>query len=387
MIIYFSIITLFYIVLVTIFLTGWERMSSRKKTKTNINNFFTVIIPVKNEEENIQNLLNDLNEQEYNDQYFEVIVINDNSTDNTANIVRYNIPLFKCPLKLINLPGKIEGSTKKLAITEGVKQARGDFIITTDGDCRVKKSWLKAYNDHFNSTKSNFIAGPVTFHQEKSFFQQLQTIEFASLIGSGAASIYFKYPNMSNAANMAFKKSIFNELEGYKEVSHIISGDDEFLMQKFHRLDEKKVTFLKQEKAIVTTYPQKTLNEFIHQRRRWAGKWKNHEGNHVKFLAVFIFLYHFSLMLMVILSITGYYPLSVLLIQFIFKVLTEFLFLKKVLAFFNKKLNIFRFLILQVMYSFYVVLFGFLANFGSYNWKGRTYRVKEKLMYNDRSGI
>ena len=387
MIIYFSLISLFYIVLVILFIYGWNNTRREKKSVNDRNNYFTVIIPVKNEEENIQKLLVDLNNQTYSYENFEVIIVNDNSSDNTTAFVREFIPLSGFPLKLLNLQEKIKGSAKKMAITEGVKQAKGEFIVTTDGDCRLQKTWLEAYNHHFNHTGSNFVAGPVTFHHEKSFFQQLQTIEFASLIGSGAASVFFKHPNMSNAANMAFKKSVFNQLGGYNDVSHIISGDDEFLMQKIFQFDKTKVSFLKKEEAIVATYPQKTLKEFIHQRKRWAGKWNNHKGIRVKLLAVSIFLYHFSFLLVALLTLSGRYSFLVFISQFTLKVLVEFIFLKKVLSFFHKKLNIFRFFTLQIIYSVYVVLFGVLANFGSFQWKGRTYNVREKVKHHERSGI
>src|SRR5690606_7520040 len=90
------------------------------------------------------------------------------------------------------------------------------IILTTDGDCRVGCDWLKAHAEIFAMQRPKLVSGPVTFYEGKTWFEQLQTIEFSSLVGTGAASIQAGKPNMCNGANLAFTKAAFQEVKGYE---------------------------------------------------------------------------------------------------------------------------------------------------------------------------
>lgn len=375
MVIFFSVLTLLYCFLLLTLIKGWRTIQNNNQPLSYPPKL-SVIIPIRNERRHILNLLNDLEKQTYPRQSFEVIVIDDQSEDGGFELIREHERLYGFSLRLFRLEGDASPtlSTKKKAITLGVNNATGDFILTTDGDCRVQPRWLEIMAGAVVGQNLNFGAGMVTFTSEKTLFERLQTLEFASLTGVGAASLRLGFPNMCNAANMIFRKSVFLKAGGYSGMEHIISGDDEFLLQKFHDHDRRKVGFIKNNKATVYTTPQESLAAFYSQRKRWASKWKLRKDKKTAALALFIFAYHASLLIAATNVIAGAYPLLIFSLQFLAKTLTEFAFLINIFNFLGKVMNAGLFILLQLLYPFYAVIMGIAANFGGYRWKGRKYK-------------
>ena len=333
--------------------------------------FITVIIPVRNEQDNIVNLLSDLNAQTFDRTLIEVLVIDDGSTDDTAILVNKCIQDFKVAIRLISLPEEKTTSPKKRAIETAISQATGSLIVTTDGDCRVSPGWLNAIADCQKATGAKLISGPVTFTGEVSLTDHLQTVEFASLIGSGASAISAGYPSLCNGANLSYQKQTFYEVGGYDGVRHIASGDDEFLMHKISARYPNGIHFLKDPAAIVRTAAHKDLKLFFRQRKRWASKWKHYQSKTPLILALYIFLCNFSLILSLGLFATGYLPTIIFLGLTGLKIIPEWLFLGSVLRFLNKGKSVLYIPVTQLIYPFYVCFFGLVAQKPQYEWKGR----------------
>jgi len=207
----------------------------------------TVIIPVRNEAENILHLLLDLEKQTYSRHNYEVIVADDDSTDDTLKIVQEFQKNTNINLIINQLPPKTNNtSPKKRAIDSSINLASGQLIITTDGDCRVGEKWLESIANFQTKTGAYLVSCPVTFFEaqrhkdskaQKStilfpnidlFFTNIQIIEFASLIGSGACAMFVQKPNMCNGANLTYLKSVFYEVNGFAGNEDLASGDDEF---------------------------------------------------------------------------------------------------------------------------------------------------------------
>lgn len=340
----------------------------------------SIIIPIRNEVQNIIALLKDIDQQcqtnkaPFTPAQLEVIVVDDHSEDKSVELVStFHSQHFDLCLLHLALPKDFEGSHKKLAISQAVAKAKGEIIITTDGDCRVGKHWIATIVQFFQVRDAKMVSAPVTFTDTGSFFEKLQMVEFASLIGTGAACLEAGQPNMCNGANLAFFKNAFVEVGGYSDSMHIPSGDDEFLMQKIHGKFPGQIYFLKSKDAVVHTAAQKSLKNFYYQRKRWAGKWKLHKRITTALLALFIFSFHALLLTSVVLSLKGTFPLPVILIILLLKGAVEFVFLKAVLNDMDKRLPLPNFLALQLIYSLYAVFFGIVANFGGYQWKERQY--------------
>jgi cellulose synthase/poly-beta-1,6-N-acetylglucosamine synthase-like glycosyltransferase len=344
----------------------------------------SVIIPLRNEAAHIVPLLQDLAQQRLNEtrlfptNHWEVIVVNDDSEDDTVALVEefQSRALFHLQLIKSLVPQKSH-SPKKAALYKGIQSADGEVILTIDGDCRIGPYWLVTWASFFQKHQPALVAGGVTFCQEQSWFERLQTIEFASLIGMGAASIQSKRPITCNGANLAFRREAFYEVGGYQGHWHIPSGDDEFLLHAMFRKFPTKIYFLKSPEAVVKTYAKRTVNEFVQQRKRWAGKWRMHREGAATALAALVFGFH--LLFIVTLLFWTFYDVGSqwLVWLLLLKIGVEYVFIKSVLGFLKKKLNPINFLCLQVLYSAYFVLIGIIASIGGYTWKNRTHNHRD----------
>lgn len=320
-------------------------------------------------------LLEDLNCQTYPSSEFEVFVMNDNSEDDTVEIVKQFQKRANYTLYLENLDtSKKFVSPKKQAITQAINLAKGELIICTDGDCRVSPEWINLISQCYITNDAKFISGAVTFLDNQKLFTIMQVIEFASLIGTGAGSLSLGFPNMCNGANLAYPKKVFYEVEGYKGVEYLASGDDEFLMHKIAKKYPKQIHFLKHPQVIVQTNAQKSLKDFIQQRHRWASKWSHYKDISPKILAGFIFLIHFLLILTLTLSFIGFLAKDFFLVQILLKISIEFVFLSSLLHFLKKVKLIPYIFLVQLIYPFYVLYFGIVSRNKEFVWKGRKLR-------------
>jgi cellulose synthase/poly-beta-1,6-N-acetylglucosamine synthase-like glycosyltransferase len=380
MVLLFTVLSVLYTALLLWLYGHWSRIPTVREAALPGKKLpsVAVIIPVRNEAATLPDLLHDLTWQT-NDAGepldFDVLVVDDDSTDGTpseAIDIGRSISLSLRVLSLEVPPGFV-GSHKKLAIQQAIQATRREVIVTTDGDCRVGPHWLYTIQQYFAHHHPLLLSGPVTFTHEHSLFERLQTIEFASLIGTGAACLQAGYPTMGNGANLSFSRAAFNEVDGYAGNLHIPSGDDEFLLQKMAERFPGRVFFLKSAEATVRTYAKPSVGAFYEQRKRWASKWHLHRRYSVAVLAVFIFTYHFCLLAAVALTLFGSYAGWILALQLAPKVVLEYFFLRSVLALSKKRLSRPLFLLMQLIYSPYAVFFGMRANFGGYSWKQRTY--------------
>ncbi|GAB3884672.1 glycosyltransferase [Spirosoma agri] len=354
---------------ITLWIT-WLRMPSFTPT-SNLTSGprLTVIIPVRNEAANIGLLLDDLSQQTYAN--FEVIVADDSSTDQTLAIVQDYARQATFLLRPLALANERTASPKKRAITQSIAVAQGTLIITTDGDCRVGPDWLASFASFYQKTGFNVLSGPVTFTTNQALTDSLQTVEFASLIGSGACTMALGRPTMCNGANLCYEKAAFVEVGGFAGVDQLASGDDEFLMHKIAARYPAGIGFLKSAEAIVTTQPHRTWSAFYNQRKRWASKWRMYQNWGPTVLAVFVFLSNAAPVLAVLGWLLGFLNGNATLIVVALKVVPEFLFLRQVLVFLQKKSSVATIPLTQLIYPFYVVFFGLVAQGKGYHWKGR----------------
>ncbi|MBT1699561.1 glycosyltransferase [Fulvivirgaceae bacterium PWU4] len=355
-----AFILLCYCCLVIMLWIGWQRLSRQTVPEATAEQMITVVVAVRNEEKNITRLLNDLAAQQYS--HFEVIAVNDHSSDASAALLRAS--------GLRNLVVlENEGNGKKHAITTGVKAAKGSVIVTTDADCSLPQQWLRIINRYFQREVVKFAFGGVRMQRDASFFSQLQAIEFASLIGSGAATAAWGRPTMCNGANLAYRKHAFEAVNGYEGNLHIASGDDEFLMRKIFDRYPDGVCFMASAEVVVGTQPQPDVASFLQQRLRWAAKWKFNSSGYTISLALFILASQLvSLWCLASLVIDPSYPVLFLLVL---KAVLEGFFLRHVCRFLKVHWRWPALVLLQLLYPVYVVLVGVTSNFVSGTWKGR----------------
>jgi cellulose synthase/poly-beta-1,6-N-acetylglucosamine synthase-like glycosyltransferase len=316
----------------------------------------SIIIAAKNEERNIGKCLESIVKQDYPTESFEVIIINDHSTDNSVEIINDFIQKTSINnIKLINSDDNSFG--KKSALGQGIKNAVGELIITTDADCTMGVSWLSTIAAFYVKKSADIILGPVCVNPGNGFFSKIQSLEFMSLIGITGGSAGMNSSVMANGANLSFKKSLFNETGGYKFGEKYASGDDMFFIQQVKKNKTKTIRFIKDINATVYTNSQTSISGFFHQRARWAGKLVGYNDLLTIILAISVFLINISLVVgTALLFIEKEHILLPLLLVAAMKFIVDFPVLWSTTHFFKLKKLLWLFPITFLIYPFYVTI-------------------------------
>jgi cellulose synthase/poly-beta-1,6-N-acetylglucosamine synthase-like glycosyltransferase len=332
---------------------------------------FTIIVPFRNENENLPKLLYSFSLLDYPVDLFEVILVDD------ASDFRFQISDFRPERQQtgeafqITLIDNIRtsNSPKKDAINTAILMAKNKWIVTTDADCIVNPKWLKTFDNYIQKHNPRMIAAGVSYNSTTSFLDAFQQLDFLSLQGTTIGSFGNRNAFMCNGANFCYQKLFFEELNGFDENDAIASGDDVFLLQKAIEKDRSSVCFLKSRSAIVATETEKTWRNLFFQRVRWASKTTNYKSFYAKQIGMTVFLMN----LLVLFIVVGFWfvkpiILSLLLIKFC----VDFVLLYKTNSFFETRL---RYVFLSsFVYPLFSVLVVFYALFGKYEWKGRRFR-------------
>lgn len=365
------ILTLMYVIIVITFIKGWYKLNLYQTVKPNPSTKVSILVAARNEAYHIGKTIGDLLAQNYPSALFEIIVINDHSTDETSAIVA---SFSNDGVKLINLnEDKPLNSYKKKAIQTAIAQSTGDLIITTDADCRMGPNWLKTIVSFYEENDYKMISSPVAYFDEQNLFEKCQTLEFSYLIGLGASTIGLKKPSTCNGANLAYERRAFDDVSGFKGIDDLASGDDELLLHKIAAKYNNNVGFLKNTDAIVYTRAKSKLKEFIQQRKRWASKSTHYKNKGIVLLGLAIWLFNLSIIVNAILAMAFHHPLSwqVFGVQLFIKVMIEMIFLVGVTSFFNRKQLLVLQPLVSILHVIYIVYIGVVGNSGKYNWKDR----------------
>jgi cellulose synthase/poly-beta-1,6-N-acetylglucosamine synthase-like glycosyltransferase len=333
----------------------------------------TVIIPARDEEQNLPALLQAIKQQTYAAAWLEVIVIDDFSTDNTAQVVS-GFPASN--IRLLRMSDHLDitqrlNSYKKKAIEIAIGQATGQLIVTTDADCIMGPRWIEMLVQYYETYRPKFIAAPVSFYKEDNFFKILQSLDFMNMQGITGSVIRLKIGTMCNGANMAYEKEVFHELGGFKGIDNIASGDDMLFMYKVYQKYPDSIGYLKNEEAIVRTLPVDTFSAFMHQRIRWSSKADKYEDRRLTWMLAVVYLWNAALLVMGMVAL--FYPVwwYWFLISMLFKTTVELYFMVPIARFFHKTALLVWVIPGQLFHIPYIVIAGWLGKFGTYKWKGR----------------
>lgn len=372
--IFISISILFllaYAVFILYFRAGWlgTKEFILKKDYTPITKV-SIIIPARNEEENIEKLLKNILAQIYPISLTQIIVIDDHSTDNTTHIVNQFSRVTLISLSDFT-DGKILNAYKKKAIETAIAHSDGELIITTDADCALCEFWLLSIVYFYEQYHHKLIAAPVAFFDSKQWFQTFQSIDFFTMQGITAALSFFKSGTMCNGANLAYTREAFEAVNGFNGIDDIASGDDMLLMYKIEKQFPKQTAYLKCKDAIVYTTAMPTIKTFFAQRIRWASKASKFDDKRLQFILASVLFFNIFILTVVVLSFFKTYFLSLAIALLIIKASIEICLLLPVSKFFRKQKELVYFFPFQIIHILYITLSAFLSQWGTYNWKDR----------------
>lgn len=361
---YFTIVYCLIILILIIGLQKNYKSNHKNKTKQKI----SVIVAAKNEEKNIIRLLNALNTQNYPKDSYEVIIADDNSTDMTADIIKNYIKdkenFVYCYVSkdiFIDILGK------KKALHSAINMSKYDILAFTDADCMPNSGWLSELNNGFTDNV-DFISGysPLIFKKNNTI-AKLKNLERASIFAVCAGGFGLGIPLTCTARNMAYRKRVWNNSNGFNGINHILSGDDDLMLLK-SRFFISKYKFLFNHNSIVDSYEENSVSKQVNQETRRASKFRYYPF-YIKLLTLFISMYYLFLsyeILKIILTNYNYKSLIVNIgLKSIFEILLLTIFLIKV----NRTYLMKYYFLASILYIPYFLFFGIKGTFSKYKWK------------------
>jgi glycosyltransferase involved in cell wall biosynthesis len=363
----FSVILLIYLIAIGCLIFGFTKINSFEYLGLTPKTSFTIIVPFRNEAENLPVLLESFSKLNYPTDLFEVILVDDESDK------KFSVFSFQFSVRIINNIRK-SNSPKKDAITTAMQIVKTDWVITTDADCVVPKNWLLSLDNYIQLNHVSMVAGAVNYDCQNSFLHHFQQLDLASLQGATIGSFGIKKGFMCNGANFAYTKSFFQKLNGFEGNGTIASGDDVFLLQKALAKYPEKVAYLKSKNTIVTTKPVNNWKSLFYQRVRWASKTTSYQSTFGKRLGLLVFMENFGLVCSFGLTAFGLIPFPFLGLYFLIKFGIDALLIEQTNRFLTK--HKIRYLLLSSLwYPFFSSAVALYCLFGKYQWKGRQFKI------------
>jgi len=373
MIFAFFIVYGMYFFLMGRLLFGFRKLSEFHQNGVPPKTRFSILIPFRNEAQNLPQLLDSISNLTYPKSLFEVVLINDESDDASEAIVQQFIARESISVQLLQNK-RVSNSPKKDALTIGVAHANSEWIVTTDADCNLPSDWLPTLDAFIQNEKPVMVCGPIMYTSDRSLNEDFQQLDGLSLQTVTIGSFGLGFPLLSNGANTAFKKSSFYHVDGFEGNNHLASGDDIFLLEKMRRAFPGRVRFLKSRKALVATESQRSWKSLIEQRIRWASKTSQQKNGFSWILGLSVLLTNLSLLAIPMLLFVDLKHLWFYAMLFFLKMLFDYLFIHQSARFFNIKILLGSFVISFFIYPLVIIaiLWGSLR--GKFSWKGRIYQ-------------
>lgn len=368
------IVVLIYAVTIAQLIIGFHKIENFFATAAKPKTFFSIVVPFRNEAENLPDLLESFRKLNYPIDLFELILIDDFSTDASVKLI-YDWRMANGSFQVTLLENiKISGSPKKDAISRAIPIVKKDWIVTTDADCMVNENWLSTIDHYIQDNEVAMIAGAVSYFNCQSFLHHFQQLDLTSLQGATIGSFGIKLGFMCNGANFAYTKSLFQELGGFGGNNNLASGDDVFLLQKAVAKVPDQVHYLKSENNIVLTKPTDSWKTLFNQRIRWASKTGSYQSVFGKDLALIVFAANFFCLLPFAFCLFEKMHWVQFGILLTIKFMVDAILLYKTTNFLTKKRP--RHLFLgSLLYPFFSVAVAARALAGSYEWKGRQFKI------------
>ena len=262
------IITIYFIILIWLSNSIYYYRSSAKKSCISA----SIIVAAHNEQKNLPILLNSLINQNYDNNKYEIIIVNDRSIDNSEKILK-SYQLKNSNIKAIYInQTPIGWSNKKWALNEAIKVSKNNIICQVDADCKPGSNWLTSITSHFKNPEVGFVCGASPLVHKDPLLNNIFQMESLIQESINAGAIINNLIISCTGRNIAFRKDIFNQVDGYIGNENIMSGDDDLLLQKFALKSGKTIKYLFSSDSLVDSYAPINFKDFIKQRLRFASK-------------------------------------------------------------------------------------------------------------------
>ena len=364
------ILTIFYFILSIWLFAGIKKLRKQDKliNTPEVLPKVSIIVAARNEEKNIKQCVEKCAVQDYPNDKFEVIVVNDRSEDSTAELIEKITATYK-NVRLINiteLPEEYVNSGKKHALKKGIQNAHGEIFLLTDADCFPEPAWIKGIVQYF-SEDTGVVVGPSPIIGN-GVINRLIQLDNLSIIAVAAGGIGGGYPILSVGRNFAYRRQVYEEIGGFEKIKDFSSGDDDLLLMLVRKHTDWKISFASKPESFVYTEPPKTIQEAIKQRMRWASKGL-HYTIPMSLSLVAVFLYNLILFITIPLFFVNLLQSPVPLYSFIIKAVGDFIIIYQATRLLNESRLIKYFPLAALVHIQYLIFFGLYGTFGKVQWK------------------
>ncbi|WP_434037492.1 glycosyltransferase family 2 protein [Formosa sp. 4Alg 33] len=371
----FSLITLtLYTFLIGSLYWGFTKVKTFKPHTRSNETSFSIVIPFRNEAKHLPELLHSISELDYSKNHFEILLINDGSEDISESIINHFTQTHR-ELQITLLQNKRHSnSPKKDAISLAISHAKCNWILTTDADCVLPKTWLNTFNAFIQGHPDcQLIVAPVTYFTTSKFLNIFQWFDVMSLQGATIGGFGIHQPFLCNGANLGYKKQAFYDVNGFAENDAIASGDDIFLLEKISKKYPESIQYLKSTDAVIYTHAQPTLKDLISQRKRWASKTKAYTNKFSQITGLLVLSTNALLICLFICMSFGDFSPTYFTGLCAVKFAVDFMLIYKSAVFFNQEKGLKWYIIIAILYPIFCSYVAVVSLFTSYAWKDRTF--------------
>ncbi len=362
-------LSLLYLLLIWSYTVGWHMLSRSMPHDNKVLHSLSVsvIVAFRDEEHQLETLLQHLHRQDFDSSKTEILLINDHSKDASAAIAEDFIARFPdMNIKLLHA----ETQGKKGAIKKGISNASNSLLLFTDADCRPGPSWISVMVRHMERVPHMMAIGPVMLHPVKGILGRMQGLEHLSLMASTAGAAGLGMAVMSNGANVIVRREAIDSFHPDVLRDDVASGDDVFMMLHLAgRFGRRSIGFVRHTKAIVPTRAADTLKEFFRQRSRWVSKSRIYSDPLIIVPALVVALFNIILAFMLLLAL--FYPalIGVFLLMMVMKTMADYPLLLAGARFTQRTNWLMYVLPVQLLYPFYVLISVVLGFVRPVRWK------------------
>jgi cellulose synthase/poly-beta-1,6-N-acetylglucosamine synthase-like glycosyltransferase len=331
----------------------------------------TIIVSARNEATNLPNLVPALVNQTYPYELIKLIIVNDRSTDSTAEILE-NFTEEVSNLTVITINETPDGwAPKKWALDTAIKTVTTEIILQTDADCIPHKEWAKTMVQPFSNSAIGFVSGPAPLTNNTTLIDSLYELDSLAQDAFSAGGLSQGMVFSCTGRNMGFSKQAFDDVNGYENVSHFISGDDDLLLHKITEHPSYQAQFVLSEKTVVESPPPSSFKKFVHQRLRFASKGFSYynikTSTSLKMILPCLYIVNVIALLSLFnfIQTSHFYWMWPWLIKSLVDGVITYTFYHEI----SRKWSLPTMSLLSLIHPLYIVTFGILGPFSTFEWK------------------
>ena len=228
--------------------------------------FVSVLVPARNEEKTLQTCLDSLFAQTYPSDRYEIILVNDHSTDRTGSIaaeIASTVSNFR-----VVVPGESSHLTgRSNALAYGIDTAKGEVFLMTDADCVVPSTWVEETTKRFK--KDVGVVGGLTVQRATRILEGMQTLDWMFLLGLAASTVGLRLPLSIIGNNFSISRAAYDDVGGFRSIKNSVTEDFQ-LFKAVVETGRWRFKFMLDPKTTNVTWACQTVREIIEQKHRWG---------------------------------------------------------------------------------------------------------------------